>query len=522
MPNKTISLELNRTSLRMLYLDRAGDRLEVLSHQAVKFRAEDDIIAGLSKAIREFLRDNSISTKKIYFTLSGAEAVAIKNFVLPAMPKSEILEALKWQLKEEPPFDLEHALFDYQIVKDFIDEDGTQKNIVMVTLADSRVLRKYLSAITQCNLDLVRASISPFNYSCLLENYNKDKGLTAVLDIGYSDSALCIYRGAKLTFVRRLVFSTDKINQALSDPLVTRDSKGAKSYQEIEKIKEDCGIFKEGAEALAPDDPAMRLWPLLRPLVEGLVRELRYSFTYFITNFKEENPAVLYLTGEGSNLRNLDWYLKKELSLEASLFPLPVGIKGDFLKAKSNGQYTSALGAVLAPAAVLDLVPYEFKVRKFELLQKSILRQAVLIAAAILLTLFFFLRLQFSFYSQRLKVVQAHLATLGELAGASDRTYPVNNLVNQIQKGDLPAEGLLKLVSSLLPDEVSLSSLKIDNSGKVALRGTIAADSQGAAGILADYSQRLRATSLFSSIKLLLEKSSVYPKMFSLECKLKI
>jgi hypothetical protein len=56
------------------------------------------------------------------------------------------------------------------------------------------------------------------------------------------------------------------------------------------------------------------------------VRELRFSFSYFSATFDRDQPEILYITGGGANLRNLDAYLARELKLRVSCLPFPPNI----------------------------------------------------------------------------------------------------------------------------------------------------------------------------------------------------
>lgn len=524
-PTKFLSIDFGQAFVKIVYAEPQPHNLKLIDYDFKKISSIQKDRAEVVAFINNFINKNSILEKELYLTISDPDSVIIKHLSLPALPKEEILEAARWQLKEDLPFDLENAIIDWQIGKEYTNEEGIKKNEIMLVLAEEQSLDKYISIILDCNLSPTMVSSGPFNYAHILRYSNLKDPVQAILDIGYRDTTLCIYKNKKLNFIRKLPFSSQKLTQSLTGTLVSDRGRIELSYEEAEKIKESFGIPQEETQVSKNNISAMQVISLMRPHLELLVTELKRTFDYFTSNLNEEMPTILYLTGGGNNVNNLDKYLNKELKINITKLPIPDCIDTTAIQKqafdKDQNQIMNSLATLLADSEAINLLPQEFRTKKLEVFEKIFLRLIAITVGLVFLFSLFFVRLQVRDYKRRLSNAQAHLQTINEIKDLMQVIQARDNLINQIQKKKIPAAGLLRVISALIPRDIILNELFIDQ-GKhsLVLNGTVSMGREVAVSVLTGFMKSLEAASFCTEASLLSSQKINEIQTFKIKCDL--
>lgn len=522
---KILAVDFGCSAIKAAYVEYTESGLAFLGYDLKNVASAN--LGGEEAAadfIEGFIKNNSIPDKDVVLSISDENSLIIKYLSLPVLPEAEVSAAAKWQVKDETSFDLESALSAWQLVREYTDEEGAKKNGIIFTAASKEIVERHLSIIHNCGLNPVKITTGPFNYANLLKYYPPASSSVAILDIGGIDAVLSIYSQNKLCFVRRLSFSSEKLVQALTVPLVSEEGKIEFSLLEAAQLKDAFGI-PEDVEAVIRDNvKAVQIVYLMRPLLEGLVKELKFSFDYFNSNF-EIIPSLLYLTGGGSNLKNLDKYISREAKLKVSYLSLPDFIdtaKIDKEKlAKEKNQLTDVLGASLGGLGEINLLPAQIREEKNEAIQKSSLRFIAIVTGVIFLSSLFFAKLQARDYQKRLKTTCLHLGAITGIKELKEKIDSRQNLIAKIQEGKVPVDGLLKLISASVPQEVILDELYLDQAAhSLVLKGNVLASEDVAEDIVTKFIQRLEGASFFSEVSMTSLKNAGLQRRFELKCDL--
>ncbi|MCM8771086.1 MAG: pilus assembly protein PilM [Candidatus Omnitrophica bacterium] len=521
MIDKFLSIDFGLLFIKVIFAQRQQDKFKILAYDLKKIPLSEENIPATIDFIHDFLKKNSVSAKNAYLTVSDPHAVIIKHLVLPLLPKNEVLNAIQWQLKDEFNFSWEGVLTYWQSVKEYIEEDGTKKQELMfVCLKD---IERYLAVCRQCDLLPLGITSTAFNYANILRYYNKGIKTQAVLDIGSSDSMLCIYIENKLAFLRRLAFSSEKVTQSLTDTLLTTKGPLKLTYEKAEEVKNTFGIPQDETAMLEENLAAIHVFSLIRPLLELLVREIKYSFDYFTLNFKEEAPSILYLTGGGANLKNLDGYLKRELKMEVGTLDFPAGVDTSKVRdlEKDKHQLMNALGAVLTGPESVNLLPLEAKIQRLEPVEKSFLRLFFLTVAAFLLVSHLFVKIQLNNYKKRIQNAQLILAKIAEVKAGIEKLVPLEDIVYEIKKEAVPAGGLLKSLSQILPARAVLNELSLDQKNNTLVLKGVALSRKGIQEpLLAQLVSNLNKSLFFKKAVLVSSKKTQQGEDFQINCEL--
>lgn len=517
-----LSVDFGQLFVKVAYLECSGENFKLINYDSKKILPQEKNEVEAVEFINNFLRVNSIAARRAYLTIS--DSVIIKHLVLPKVPKNEVLGAIKWQLKEEASLDLQRCAVDWRVVKEYVDEEEAGKQeIVLITVKDE-IINKYLSIFGKCSLNPIGITCNPFNYANALSCLEEKTETRAILEIGYSDSNLCIYGDNKLRFIRKLNFSSEKLISSLTLTLISdKTDKIQLSFEEAEHIKDAFGIPQDESIILKDNIQAIHIISLMRPLLEELVRELRYSFDYFISKFKSEDILNLHLAGEGANLKNLDWYLSKELKINVSKLPIPGCIDTRSIDAeklyRDQSTIINALGAVLVGRGGINFIPPELKMQRIELVEKAFLRMVAFAASLILLLSIFMVRFQLGNYKKRLMNARAYLQAMGEVKVIMQKLEPLESLVSKIQKDRMPVSGLLKLISSALPPQAILEELFLDqDSHSLTLKVVISGDRNNANRVLAMLMKNIKASPFFIEPQLLTSKQEEESGIFEIRC----
>lgn len=518
-----ISIDFGKATVKIAYIEPRGKSFELLDYEIKDFSSGAAAGSEITDFINDFIRSRSISEKSVYLTLADPDLLVSRVLTLPVLPAEEILGAVKWQLKEDLPFSPDDAIIDYRLIKEYQTEQGSRKNEIFCFCAKREFVEKYLLIINKCNLTAVSVSTPFNNYGNILESFHQDTGVCAVMDLGYDSSTVCLYRGNKPYFLRTLAFSSQKITQALTEALVSDKGKIQLTLEQAEEIKKTFGIALNETGTLKYNIEAMHVVSLMRPFLESLIRELKLSFNYFSSNFKESPPQILYITGGGAGLRNLEGYLNKEFNLKVEPLLLPDSVKlGAAVEARINSdrnQMISVLGAVIGGTPAVNLLPEEIKSKNLQLAQNTFLRIFAVALAGLFLFVLFFSLLEIKIYKKRLGVSRLHLQTIQQLKIMQVDIEEMESLVDKLQQNKIPVSGLLKQISIITPTSVILSGLSLDQDKRiVTLKGRIGSTVGAAEIVLTDFMRKIETTPFFGESSLVFSQKENEIQTFEIKC----
>ena len=500
-----LSIELGKHQLKVLLLEREKDAL-VVRHDLALILPPEFVKSKIPEALKDFIRQYDVTDRKVFLTLSDPSVITLKNAVFPLMAPAELAPAITWHAKEEGALTEDAILFNYEIVKEFEDSDGAKKVAVTFSIVNRRLLEDSIRMLGRIGLEVLHVSASPLNAPKVLAALGDNPQSQIVLHLGYSSSTCVIYVKGKLIFIRHLSFSYEKTRLSLNDPLFLGDKfRTPEAEAEIDQAILTIGIPHEEFSVGSGENRATQFFGLMRPILEGLVREIRYSLTYFMNNLNEEKPAALFLTGHGTRFRGLDLFLKRELAMPVSNLTLPSTVRCEQATLVDDpvrlSQCVSAVAGVLPGEKSADFMPSAVKKQKFEAFQRSVLRMASLAAAGICAMSFVFANLQGAFLQDRLRLGEKELLNFGKFAQASARPFPKYHLTRELEKATIPPDKVLLLLGHLMPGELAIRYFSVDSSDRsMTVDLETSGLDEGGSPMIEDLLRRLRETGFFKRV----------------------
>ena len=111
---ETIGLDIGSHSIKVVGLEMTS-KGPFLAHAGIKeipYGEQREDPAFVSEAIKALFREIGLKPGKVNLTVSDP-SIHIRRITLPSMPKSELREAVRWEMKSHLPFPVESAQIDY-------------------------------------------------------------------------------------------------------------------------------------------------------------------------------------------------------------------------------------------------------------------------------------------------------------------------------------------------------------------------------------------------------------------------
>lgn len=523
-PKKLIAVDFARGVVRLLAVERTlqGIRLKAF---AVRKPLPDQPYADQAQSfIKEFIQTHKIRCQDVLISLSDENEVFIKYLVLPSLPQKEVQPAAKWQMKDDAPFDVENATWDWQYVSERTDEQGVKHFGVVFCCAKKEAVDQYLRILANCRLRVVRVTSAAFDYQDLLSKIHPQEPLQAVLDIDEQHSFLSVYVDQKLTFFRQLPLSREQLILAMTQTALQNREMVKLTAQEAEQLLTTAGVPLRNT-----DDPVLaqknHFISMMRPLLEAMVREIRFSLAYVGSTIAAQKISTIYVSGAGGNLRNLAPYLQFETGIKAAALvssgtvTVAKGQEENFSRVES--QLARVLGAVLNDGQGIDLLPEDLKERDGQQLQWMVLRLVTIAGFAVLMLAIGLQQMRQRHVERQLQYARIHLQATEVMRDLNHQALLRQELWRKIVVNKVPGQGVLKLISDIIPADVILNEISFDQTrGKVKISGVVAVERADAGATLIDFVQRLEETDYFLSATLLSSRKVNNAEEFEISCEL--
>jgi type IV pilus assembly protein PilM len=440
----------------------------------------------LSVIIKEIFAQRKLLKKEVWLNISTySEDLVVSRVSLPLMPEKEILNAVKWNLKDKLSFDAGAAEFAYEVIGETQKEDGSKAQDIIACAAKRSLLERYLNIFKQAGITLAGINVLPFSISNILRSSLAQLGKTGsviVCSIDMEHTCLCFYRDAALYFVRQIPLGSTSFINALTGVLASEKGKVELSYEDARKIISETGIPKE-----------TQLLAMVRPVIEQFAGEITRSIDYYQREFNADKIGELLIAGEGAGIKGFIEPLSEYLSMKVE----PLQLAGGSL-------FLAAAGAALGHAGSVNLMPVRIKIEKKEALAKSVIRVAAVAVFGTLLLSSLLMNERIKQRQKELGLVKKQRAMLSELKDMRDKIVSREAAITDIMGKDVPVDIVLKELSNVTPGNVAFSEIWLNQGQrKLRLTGRVSAKPETVQDVLSDFMKALEKTAYIRDANLL-------------------
>ncbi|MBI4685136.1 MAG: pilus assembly protein PilM [Nitrospirae bacterium] len=221
---------------------------------------EDDTL--FINSLHNFFKELNIIGKEASVQIPSSFSF-IRTITLPLMPKSELKEAVRWEIKRQLPYSAENAVYDY------VAKQGADGIIVTFASTERENINRHIFPLKESGLRITSVDINPL---CLIRAIPLNSpGNVIILDIGAKVMEIDIVKAGAL----RLTRSVDMGGEHLKNHLLNE------------------GFSEEEADNILMNGPAEKM----RDILNQILKEIFRSIDYYKATFKEKTFEAVILTG---------------------------------------------------------------------------------------------------------------------------------------------------------------------------------------------------------------------------------
>lgn len=320
---ETFGLDIGSHSIKLVGIEMTskGPFLTRAGIKEIPYGEQREDPTFISETIKALYREVGLKPGKVNLTVSGAD-IHIRRLSLPSMPKSELREAVRWEMKKHLPFPVETAQIDFLILGESAEKDLKKLDLVAVA-CPKHLINRFLAIAEGAGLKPIHLNVAPFalwNTLLVLDQFEKEK-VVALIDLGAEKTGIYIFKDGFLQFSREVSPAGGDMTRAMMEGMDSAE-KPDLVYEQAEGIKKTMGIPPKDFYKKTSDQSIHlpKIHFLVRPVLEKLIGEISRSLNYYKNQFQVGKVDRFLLTGGGAHLNNIDTYLVDELRLPIERF----------------------------------------------------------------------------------------------------------------------------------------------------------------------------------------------------------
>ena len=539
-------IEIGQSQIRILHLIKVKQKYNIgywaeESFTQSDFQNPETIILTLRNLVDKKL----LKSAEVVLSLYGPEVI-IRTLTVPKLEGKELKDAIYWKNKNELPNLTDDALWDFEIIGE-IEEDKKRVFNVLSIIAYDAFIRKYLVLLNESNIYPKIILTKPISLQSALNHltyeWAVDEKTTVLAEIGKDTTLLNFYRNGKLEFVRSIMMGSNKIDSALDKPIKLKDKHIKLQPEKIDLFKQKHGILLEllRGDTSKTFFPYNQLFDFIKPVLQMFVSELKRSFTFYLNSYNHDQIDLLFITGGGTKLKNIDKFLEMQLDVPVhAIAPsFPSIVQGSY---KPGYEYTACFGAAARKEKNFNFIPKDIKTEnKYREVQNT-LKIAIALIFTIILVYSSFLFFDEKNYTSKVNSLDKRYQEL--YTSEVKYTELLEELrVHQKKKQDLVGNvstdpkliNVLKILSNVTPTDMSLTSIDFFDKGisnlfedikieesMVVIKGMVYKNFLSADITLIEFMKNLKELNYFKEITLAKKSKRIDEKifLFQIHCKL--
>jgi type IV pilus assembly protein PilM len=314
--NHVWGLELGQCALKALRCHLDGDQVVADMFDFVEYpkilsqpEAEPEML--VKDAIQQFVGRNDLRGARVAISVPGQSGLA-KFFKPPPVEVKKIPDIVKYEAKQQIPFDLNDVIWDFQQMPGSNIEDGyaLESEVGLFAMKKEAVYRA-LKPFREANIDVDLIQLAPVTvynmvaYDRFAERmssgfFDPDSPppSTVVLSMGTDASDLVVTSGFRI-WQRNIPIGGSHFTRQLSKDLKL-------TFAKAEHLKRN---------VMQSDDPKL-VFQVMRPVFNDLVTEIQRSIGFFRSLNKKAEIESIVILGNTARLPGLVQFMNKNLGME--------------------------------------------------------------------------------------------------------------------------------------------------------------------------------------------------------------
>jgi len=301
---KTVwGIDVGQCALKALKLQMRDDKLRALSfdvidHAKILSQPDADEQALIRSALSKFLSRNAIKGSTLVISVPG-QASFTRFIKLPPVEMRKIPEIVRYEARQQIPFDLEDVVWDYQTISP--PSAGPREVEVGIFAMKRDIVADYVSDFMAMKIEPDIVQMAPVAlYNFLRYDRQAGGGATILLDVGAENTNLVIADGDRV-WIRNVPLGGNNFTQALSKEFKLQFSKA-------ENLKRHAAESKH----------ARQVFQAMRPVFGDLLTEIQRSIGYYTSLHRDSRIERIVALGNAFRLPGLTKFLSQNLGVEVA------------------------------------------------------------------------------------------------------------------------------------------------------------------------------------------------------------
>jgi len=340
-------MEIGQSALKGLRCHLDGDKIITDTFDFVEYpkilsqpEAEPELL--IADAMQQFMSRNDLRGARVGVSVPGQSGLA-KFFKPPPVEVKKIGDIVKYEAKQQIPFDLNDVIWDFQQMEGAQIEDGyaLESEVGLFAMKRDAVFRS-LKPYREKLMDLDLVQLAPMSIYNMIaydkfadrmanepfDSENPHKSIV-VLSIGTDASDLIVTNGFRV-WQRSIPIGGNHFTRQL-----TKDLK--LTFAKAEHLKRN---------AMQADDPKL-VFQAMRPVFNDMVTEIQRSLNFFKTLNKKSELESMLLMGNTAKLPGLQQFINKNLGMDVEILDKYPRLEGtEVTGAQAFKENAAAFGVV--------------------------------------------------------------------------------------------------------------------------------------------------------------------------------
>ena len=343
-----VGLDIGTSGIRAVQVKRKGTVAEIvkaasveLPRGAVRNGAVIDQKAVV-KALKQLWKRGKFTSRDVVFGLADS-GVLTRQIDLPWMPPKDFSAALRYQIGDALPVDLDSVEIDYHLLSEFdrTDDHGqaVEMNRILVVAANKEAITTEAQVMRKAGLSPRMADSAAFALirAACQGNVPDNEESHAIADIGAEQLTVVIHQGGQPRFIRTIAnLGGDTATLAIAERLGI-DPETAESVKRetglngpvpvVAPIAESSVFAGAAAEENVPLDPrSSATVDTLNPWATTVINEVRNSLDYFQASTPGAPVKSLTLVGRTAELGGLEERISTQIAVAVRMMDPLAGL----------------------------------------------------------------------------------------------------------------------------------------------------------------------------------------------------
>jgi type IV pilus assembly protein PilM len=307
MPSaKTVwGIDVGQCALKALRLQWRDGKLRVLGfdvieHAKILSQPDADEQALIRSALGKFVSRNSLKGSTIVISVPG-QASFTRFIKLPPVETRKIPEIVRYEARQQIPFNLEDVVWDYQTIAKPASA-GMREVEVGIFAMKKDIVNDYVSDFLAMRVEPDIVQMAPVAlYNFLRYEKKEGTGATLLMDVGAENTNLVIADGERV-WIRNVPIGGNNFTNALGREL-------KQPFSKAESLKRHAAESKHSRQ----------VFQAMHPVYGDLLTEVQRSIGYYTSLHRDSRVERVVGLGNSFRLPGLGKYISQNLGVDVNV-----------------------------------------------------------------------------------------------------------------------------------------------------------------------------------------------------------